>query len=105
MSRDISATSVETYVLRSDTQADARQFARERLIPNELRDHPLPNPRQTSRAIGVPVSELLDRDTWFQPGAVGLGLLSDTPEATDEPGQQPDLTSTPRRRGLFRFRA
>ena len=86
------------------TDADARQFAREILIPKELRDHPLPNPQHTSWAIGVPVDELLDRSTWFQPGAVALVQPAPvTASASQKQGADCMPPAPGRHKGVFRF--
>jgi hypothetical protein len=38
---------------------NARAYARAALIPDELLERPLVDPRRTARALGVPVDELL----------------------------------------------
>ena len=56
---------------------DARMFARRMLLPRELQERDLGSPAQTALEIGVPISELLDRATWFEPGEIGRGQHAD----------------------------
>jgi hypothetical protein len=57
------------------TDEDARKYAGQITIPEGLRDHPVPNPRQTASELGIPLAELLDRDTWFPVGTIALQKL------------------------------